>query len=152
MSFYYLISRLGSPVITALFYVYSLFTNTQRARLVVQNEGGEVLLIQAWPDTSIWNLPGGGMKRSERPEDAAARELHEETGLQVNHRSMRQRLTFRTRGHDELVFTVTVEKNSLPPTPPNRWEVRSMKWFSLDSLPDVSPSAHHILTEVAVGR
>ncbi|MDV6373609.1 NUDIX domain-containing protein [Deinococcus arenicola] len=42
----------------------------------------EVLLIQR-RDNGLWDVPGGGLKSGETPQDTARRELTEETGLSV---------------------------------------------------------------------
>ena len=44
------------------------------------NTVGEVLMIRR-RDNGRWDMPGGGVEPGERVEDAALRELHEETGL-----------------------------------------------------------------------
>ena len=44
--------------------------------------GGKVLLVQrAKPPKGIWAFPGGHVEAGEKLEEAAARELHEETGM-----------------------------------------------------------------------
>ncbi|WP_407571416.1 NUDIX domain-containing protein [Deinococcus altitudinis] len=48
--------------------------------VVLQNEQGEWLL-QRRSDSGLWGLPGGGLEPGESFEQAAARELEEETGL-----------------------------------------------------------------------
>lgn len=149
MNAYYFLSRLASPFVTASFYLYNLLTDTPRTRVVVRNEAGEVLLLQVWPDTSIWSLPGGGLERGERPESAAARELREETGIEVLPGLMRAGTAFYSRGHQELVYHVTVPKDSLPASPPNRFEVRRTAWFALGSLPRLPVEARRIIAEVA---
>lgn len=52
---------------------------------VVWNQAGEVLLIRRRnpPRAGQWSLPGGRLELGERLEDAARREVLEETGLEV---------------------------------------------------------------------
>lgn len=50
--------------------------------VVVECEGGIVLIERSNPPFG-WALPGGFVDEWERVEDAACREVHEETGLQV---------------------------------------------------------------------
>ncbi len=55
-----------------------------RASAAVLRDGGrEILMVQhRRPDgATYWQLPGGGIEPGERPEEAALRELREETGL-----------------------------------------------------------------------
>lgn len=50
------------------------------ASVIVEDEQGRVLL-QKRTDNQCWGYPGGSTELDERVEDAAARELFEETGL-----------------------------------------------------------------------
>ena len=52
------------------------------ARVVLLDADDRVLLIRAeWDGQSRWFTPGGGIEPGETPEQAARRELREETGL-----------------------------------------------------------------------
>ena len=52
--------------------------------VILEDELGRVLL-QKRTDNHCWGYPGGSVELDERVEDAAARELFEETGLTANH-------------------------------------------------------------------
>ena len=53
------------------------------AGVVIFNEVGQVLLIKENYGQHRYGLPGGRVEPGERPEEAAAREALEETGLEV---------------------------------------------------------------------
>jgi 8-oxo-dGTP diphosphatase len=55
------------------------------AGAVVRNDAGDVLLVQRGhePSRGLWSLPGGRVEPGEDPRVCAAREVREETGLEV---------------------------------------------------------------------
>lgn len=55
------------------------------AGVLLQKDSGELLLIKRgnWPNIDTWSIPAGFIERDEKPVDAAARELKEETSLEV---------------------------------------------------------------------
>jgi ADP-ribose pyrophosphatase YjhB (NUDIX family) len=77
----------------------------RRAGAVVV-DGDRVLLISMQPpgESRWWHFPGGGIEAGETPEQAARRELHEETGLVA--RSMRPLLRAGVHGGTHDYFLV----------------------------------------------
>ena len=61
--------------------------NRVAGRVIVLDPENRVLLFRSFdparPDSSWWATPGGGLEEGESPREAAARELREETGLEV---------------------------------------------------------------------
>jgi 8-oxo-dGTP pyrophosphatase MutT (NUDIX family) len=58
-------------------------TRPRAAAAVLRNHNQEILMVKhRWRDGSTsWILPGGALLPQEKPEEAAVRELEEETGL-----------------------------------------------------------------------
>jgi 8-oxo-dGTP pyrophosphatase MutT (NUDIX family) len=95
-------------------------TERSAVRLVVLDAGGKLLLFHTHdtcnPDLGTWwELPGGGIEPGETCQDAAIRELREETGIiaarsQVGPPAWRRRASFRCRHErrlqDEVIVTV----------------------------------------------
>lgn len=56
---------------------------------LVQNEHGDYLICKMPNDRGVfpgkWGLPGGGMEKGERMNDALRRELREELGIEIDH-------------------------------------------------------------------
>lgn len=58
---------------------------TGGVRVVLFNEEGKILLVEQHHDgKDIWMVPGGGIEEGESSQDAAIREVMEETGLIVH--------------------------------------------------------------------
>src|SRR4051812_22955236 len=55
------------------------------AGAVVRDDAGRLLIVRRGrePGAGLWSLPGGRIEPGETPQTAAAREVHEETGLDV---------------------------------------------------------------------
>lgn len=98
---------------------------------LVWNADGEVLLSQRG-DLGIWNLPGGRLDRGEYLWDAAAREVREETGIEVE--IIRPvGLYYVTRWHRmNTVFEARAVGGQLLG---KTTETRDNRWFPPDALP-----------------
>lgn len=77
------LSRIVSPLGLAVLRLHTRLTGTARARVALRNQQGEILLIKDMIGTGRWQLPGGAIKKHEEPAAGAARELAEETGIEL---------------------------------------------------------------------
>ena len=95
---------------------------------------GRLLLVRLSYGPDMWSLPGGGIRRGETPEDAARRELREETGCEAH-------ATTLLGVHDETSFgapcRVHVFATRISNVPaPDRREVIETRLFPPHSLPE----------------
>lgn len=112
----------------------------------------KVLLIQRdkAPFEGHWAFPGGFVDIDETFEVAAARELHEETGLK--NVSLKQFYSFSAIDRDPRHRTVSVVYYGFVDKGNNNVkagdDARDAVWFSLDDLPDLAFDHNEILQKM----
>jgi 8-oxo-dGTP diphosphatase len=112
-----------------------------------------VLLIQrkAEPFKGKWALPGGFVDENERLDDAARRELNEETGLAPT--DLQQLHTFGDPGRDPRGWTVSVAHLARVPADESQAvagdDAAAVSWFPLDDLPALAFDHAEILARVS---
>ena len=90
--------------------------------IVVQDR---MILLQKRADTGDWGYPGGYLEPGETPEQSAARELLEETGLVANHLELYGAFGGETRhftypnGHEVYVVDVVYICTDFTPSEPH---------------------------------
>jgi ADP-ribose pyrophosphatase YjhB (NUDIX family) len=108
---------------------------TLGVRGLVLDEAGRVLLVEH-TYTPGWHMPGGGVERGETAEQALARELVEEAGVEP---AGRPRLVSvhsnhgHFRGDHVLLYRVDLWR---PRPATSRGEIRAVDWFAPDALPE----------------
>jgi 8-oxo-dGTP diphosphatase len=121
----------------------------------VRNDELNVLLIKRAepPFQGEWALPGGFVMEDEDLEEAAARELVEETG--VSDVYLEQLFSFGAPGRDPRGHTVTVAYSALIPSDnlelTASTDAEGVAWFAIDKLPELAFDHDEIL-EVAHDR
>jgi len=117
------------------------------AAFVLLIEDGRVLLVKQSYGLRLWALPGGMASPGESLEEAAVREVREETGLDVQVGGM---VALADRGPLLLaVFAGAVRGGEMRPEP---GEIEELRWFSLDDLASVDGCSFALARElVAAG-
>ena len=133
------------PMVTVDAVVFAFFRNS--CRLLLVKRGSE-------PFKGKWAIPGGFIEMDEELEDAAARELYEETGLR-NVR-LRQMHTFGKCGRDPRGRQITVafigvaEKDIRKARGGD--DAAEARWFDIDNLPAEMAFDHNKIAQFAINR
>jgi 8-oxo-dGTP diphosphatase len=113
--------------------VCSQMADTNALSILLVKRGSE-------PFKGMWALPGGFVDEGEPLEDAARRELKEETGLEVN--DLRQFYTFGDPDRDPRFRSVSVAHFAMlkPGSAPAKAgsDAEEVKWFPATELPDLA--------------
>lgn len=62
--------------------IWLILRSSKRTRVALV-AGDKVLVVKPWLGNGKWSLPGGGIRRKEKPAEALIREVEEETGLKL---------------------------------------------------------------------
>ncbi len=124
---------------------------TQRAGTRRRATELEVLLIQRGraPFEGAWALPGGFVEQGEAPEEAARRELAEETGASGD--CLTQIGAFGAPGRDPRGWVVSIaywasgEASGSSPTPGD--DAARARWWAVDALPPLAFDHAEIITQ-----
>ena len=121
---------------------------TASVAVIITNPAGKVLLLDHFlRPGSGWGIPGGFINAGEQPEEAARRELREETGLELeNLRMLRVRTINR---HIEILFRA--EANDAGEVKSR--EIKALDWFAVDEMPaEMSPIQKKAVEKVLRGE
>ena len=107
---------------------------------IVFNPAGEVLLVRhSYQSPGRWMLPGGGLARGENAEDAAVREVAEETGCRIENArfiGVEVAAVSGARNHIHLVVARTSDDPAA-----DRREIVEAAFFPPDALPPAVTAA-----------
>jgi ADP-ribose pyrophosphatase YjhB (NUDIX family) len=113
--------------------------------VAVVEQDGKVLMVKRAlePGIGLWSLPGGYVDRGEVVEEAAAREVWEETGLRVEIEGLVG--LFSERGHPVIVAAFAARE--LGGTLAAGDEALDLGFFPLDALPDLAFPRDRLILE-----
>ena len=106
-------------------------TRDRGAAVVIRD--GRMLAIAYAPQKGGHFIPGGGVEQGETPEEAAIRELHEETGLRGT--VQRKLATVYNRGRHEHYFLVEATGTKSPAESLDLYPGEVLTWIDIAALP-----------------
>jgi 8-oxo-dGTP diphosphatase len=134
-------TRYDRPSVTVDVVIFSLFAEQKDWRVLLVKRKNA-------PYAAMWALPGGFVNMDESLEDAAARELEEETGVADVY--MEQLYTFGTPDRDPRTRVITVAYFALVPytevDPRAGSDAAETEWFSVFDLPELAFDHLEIIT------
>jgi ADP-ribose pyrophosphatase YjhB (NUDIX family) len=121
---------------------------TVGAVAAMRREDGRVLLVDQ-RHSGGWALPGGLLRRGERPDDAVIREVGEEVGVALPASSLPVPLAAvnARRRRVDLVYVMAAPPGA-DPHQEDEAEVRRVGWYPLEELPELSEPTREILRAV----
>ena len=107
--------------------------------VVIHPDRERILMVQQLNSrkTTHWQIPGGLVEVGETIENAAKREILEETGLQtdfVGVFGMRNQTNFTKHGMSVMYFPCLLECISSTDFNPDSQELQKCEWLSIDQL------------------
>ncbi len=106
---------------------------SRRTRLLLIADG-KLLVLKGWLGNDNWQLPGGGLHKSEQPVAGLLRELREETGIQLDAAAIKP--VSEWRGYFGRFYTnyygFVAELRLAPPVKKTGLEISETRWQPLE--------------------
>lgn len=133
MKFFERIGIVGFYLAWPAFYIY--LRRSERTRIVVVWQG-KVLVLKNWLSDGRWSFPGGGLHTDEIAGVGAARELQEETGIQVVPEALEEIGTgqYRLHGLTYPFRTYVLRLSAEPSLRRQQIEVSRITWLGVSEL------------------
>lgn len=118
-----------------LIYVYAAATKP-RARVLLVHDN-HALVVKNWLGAGGWALPGGGIEPGESPAKAAAREIREELGFDIEPSALKhlgEHISIEKGGLKSRYHLFVVELTERPRLTIKADEIVAVKWIAITDL------------------
>lgn len=132
MSKGYDVSKFDRPSVTVDLVVFTVIEDKLKVLLIKRGQ---------WPFAGYWSLPGGFVKMKESLEDAAKRELEEETGTSPKEVYLEQLYTFGDLKRDprtrviSVAYFALVDYTKIKPFVTGKEGIKNVQWLAVNKLP-----------------
>jgi ADP-ribose pyrophosphatase YjhB (NUDIX family) len=119
--------------------------------VVVTSPASQILLVKrnVAPKSGWWCLPGGFMELGETPEQAALRELREETGIQSRIERLLGVCSDKSPQYDTVLMVGYFAGHTNDPPSPGD-DAEEVRWFAFTDIPPIAFSSHTFFIEKAL--
>lgn len=132
--------------------IYKILKLKTRGVRVIFIKDNKILLIKHRYD-DFWVFPGGGIKKSENPLEAAKRESQEEVGLSftgpANKLGVYKNFSGGKKDYVHVYVVKKFSKHNGSKSFLGKLEVKYKQWFPLDKLPKTSAATKRRIAEVS---
>ena len=122
-------------------------------RAVIRSEDGKFLLVRHTYTTG-WHFPGGGVEPNETVEEALAKEIRQETGLQLVGSPRLHGIYFNSliSKRDHVLTYLCETEGQLPPASPSI-EIAGLGYYGIEELPSgIDEGTERRLKEIIEGQ
>jgi len=145
----YDVSKFERPSVTVDLVIFTIIDNDLRALFIKRGQH---------PFLNTWALPGGFVRMNESLEEAASRELEEETGITANDVYLEQLYTFGDPARDPRTRVITVayfalvDSEKIRPHVTGKEEIKDVKWLNAHNPPSNLAFDHGQILNYALKR
>lgn len=131
---FFLVAAIYRFLARMLSLIFSIKRGKDRVRVLIYSNDGKVLLVKGRFSRQQWALPGGGIRRNESYEKAAAREILEEVGINIeNLRYLGKVNSYESyKPFPVRVFAATAINQDIK----CNFEIIEAKWFAEQYIPE----------------
>ncbi|MCA9342888.1 NUDIX hydrolase [Candidatus Saccharibacteria bacterium] len=115
--------------------IWLMLRGSKRTRIIIAS-GSKILVVKPWLGNGKWSLPGGGIKKNEKPFQSLVRELEEEVGLKIKKQNCKivSKNTYKQDGLTFKYYLFSCKQNEQKKIIRKSLEIADAKWVNWHEL------------------